>query len=147
MYNSLSLPRECIIHPAGPEEEKDGRKERFQTKTHYPPRLTVVYIYIYILLTLNLRYDEIRNRFNAIRLNLVYESRIRFLFSSFSFFRGESFRIKRNYPFWSGGQRSVPRIISRRRIPSFSIYLKGFLSSSRMIQPAANYKTRRARFP
>lgn len=97
MYNS-SLSRECIIHPG--QEEKDGT---FPDENPLPTTPNV-----YIFLTLNSRYDEI-----GIDLWTISESRLRvedsipssssfFFFFSFSF--GESFRIKRNYPFWSGGR-------------------------------------------
>lgn len=98
MYNS-SLSRECIIHPG--QEEKDGT---FPDENPLPTTPNV-----YIFLTLNSRYDEIGidlwTSFSESRLRVedsIPSSSTFFFFFSFSF--GESFRIKRNYPFWSGGR-------------------------------------------
>lgn len=98
MYNS-SLSRECIIHPG--QEEKDG------TFPDENPLPTTPNVYVYIL-NIELPLRRNRNRFmNHFWISFTsrgFDSFFFFFFFFFSFSFGESFRIKRNYPFWSGGR-------------------------------------------
>lgn len=132
MYNS-SFPRECIIHPG--QEEKDGT---FPDENPLPTTPNV-----YILLTLNSCYEI------GIDLWTISESRLRFdsFFIFSSFLAVNRFTSNAIILEWWPPCLSVPRIISRRRIPlSFSIYLKE-IPLSRMIQPAANYQNSSSTFP
>lgn len=138
MYNS-SLSRECIIHPG--QEEKDG------TFPDENPLPTTPNVYVYIL-NIELPLRRNRNRFMNLVFWISFTSRgfdsffFFFFFLFLFFFRWiVSHQTQLSILEWWPPRLSVPRIISRRRIPlSFSIYLKR-ISLPRMIQPA-NYETR-----